>query len=1049
MEPEGNGSAEPAYPASLTTGTAEAHGVTDHIVSHLALVQCEAEAAAYHEHSGEVKLQSAPLSDRSHSEHETQLTPSQHAEPVDGAMKHGDSLGTVCEPVNGACEPEGVLQETGGFCDELPATAKGKRRAKVDKDIEEDQEDGWDWHCSSCGCLQPPQTAVESCGDNVWSKQLLSCDGGCMKSFHIACLDIPTTERQLIIDSEEPWRCVTCMEGTHKCQICDSFDDPGHRPIMRWGDIESVSDIAVVGKRINELWAEKQAAGSSINDDGQVETAVSSASSSSHLKWLTCPDASMQRLRLYTFIRRAACVDDRFSQLAVLSSVLEEKRNIPPATNNMVHNVLARGLQLHANISYSIEHGLAEDVAAALRAYLGLFDTKSSETASYGHTGSIPGVERHLGSVPGLHHYTHEIESSYFPDATPVERIPQTIISLFYLAHMQESAPIPGTVSLLHEWFGEPEGRVRTSHAIITKLAEFFKETADDACDPPDITALLRRFQQYTAEYKDAPTPASGFEHLERIDPCVCCPLPLAGAPKYLLGAPWTGVRKCRHDKCGKYYHYSCLRRLADDAVADADVRRMINHNNSAVPAPLDGDTPSTDDVVGRGAVPLPVYVSVASAIESGYFDKWLEAADQFMKECLHYITSTWRNKPMPQPTVISTEISTLGVSLYGRIRKRIEALGAAQSDNPFQQHAATSHTTSKKKTKKKRNINIGADIPPILSPELIVVVLAGSDHPTVPSSVLQLLQAGDTPSLAEITQADDEDIEGRRDLPGIVTCMTGIECVWTAPAVSSDFLCPRHFCDACEHGEVGVAADLFSEPEASYGGPGNGGIDTSLWIENRRQREQKTLDGLHLPALYPLVLLDGSGAELGAAPPPCAAAEATGEEEGTQEPVSLKDLLDTVAPIARALINQQQGMDNTITIVAADRSKLVRRLLKKISHVKCCWLCPCAYHEKCLPDDAFYGDHSMLCHFHPQEVSRLVEKGEDGPLPLVKAPSFFSFQPTFTHTSIVGMKIAQLPVHPTAPQIWNEDDDRHFWYVCVYVSGWNVMGCLPYILCI
>lgn len=53
----------------------------------------------------------------------------------------------------------------------------------------------------------------------------------------------------------------------------------------------------------------------------------------------------------------------------------------------------------------------------------------------------------------------------------------------------------------------------------------------------------------------------------------------VAGAPSHLVGLPFSGVRPCCAKRCGKFYHYACLRRLSDVAVMDRHIRSAKLHN--------------------------------------------------------------------------------------------------------------------------------------------------------------------------------------------------------------------------------------------------------------------------------------------------------------------------------------------------------------------------------------------------------------------------------------------------------------------------------------
>ena len=46
--------------------------------------------------------------------------------------------------------------------------------------------------------------------------ELLECDGSCLRSFHLACMDL--TEEDIGYGVQ--WLCPDCDKGAHECRIC-------------------------------------------------------------------------------------------------------------------------------------------------------------------------------------------------------------------------------------------------------------------------------------------------------------------------------------------------------------------------------------------------------------------------------------------------------------------------------------------------------------------------------------------------------------------------------------------------------------------------------------------------------------------------------------------------------------------------------------------------------------------------------------------------------------------------------------------------------------
>ena len=152
------------------------------------------------------------------------------------------------------------------------ARAKPRKRNTVpDDDIEavpapEGLADSNDWHCSVCGQLVSPmfkatlgqvlplaggEPASDTPGEVDSSAAdasdlLLSCDGGCMRSFHTSCLALPQDELDRIVagPADAPWTCADCSSGSHTCTLCGRADAAEYAPILRWGAVDSVSDAA-------------------------------------------------------------------------------------------------------------------------------------------------------------------------------------------------------------------------------------------------------------------------------------------------------------------------------------------------------------------------------------------------------------------------------------------------------------------------------------------------------------------------------------------------------------------------------------------------------------------------------------------------------------------------------------------------------------------------------------------------------------------------------------------------------------------------------------
>ena len=85
-----------------------------------------------------------------------------------------------------------------------------------------------DWHCSVCMAFE----REEAEDDDI----LLSCDGPCLRSFHLSCVGLRNPPA-----AEESWLCDSCIEKEHTCFLCG---DSG--PISDVCGVDGCEERAVV-----------------------------------------------------------------------------------------------------------------------------------------------------------------------------------------------------------------------------------------------------------------------------------------------------------------------------------------------------------------------------------------------------------------------------------------------------------------------------------------------------------------------------------------------------------------------------------------------------------------------------------------------------------------------------------------------------------------------------------------------------------------------------------------------------------------------------------
>jgi hypothetical protein len=67
-------------------------------------------------------------------------------------------------------------------------------------------EDHNDWYCSVCMAFEREGAEEED--------ELLSCDGPCLRSFHLSCVGIDA------VPDSDTWLCDACKEKEHTCFLC-------------------------------------------------------------------------------------------------------------------------------------------------------------------------------------------------------------------------------------------------------------------------------------------------------------------------------------------------------------------------------------------------------------------------------------------------------------------------------------------------------------------------------------------------------------------------------------------------------------------------------------------------------------------------------------------------------------------------------------------------------------------------------------------------------------------------------------------------------------
>ncbi len=79
-------------------------------------------------------------------------------------------------------------------------------------------EDANDWHCSICMKISMPTSGLL-----VDKIELVCCDGPCLRSFHMGCLEVDDDGHELFLN--QAWLCDTCTARSGPCFLCNVKDE--------------------------------------------------------------------------------------------------------------------------------------------------------------------------------------------------------------------------------------------------------------------------------------------------------------------------------------------------------------------------------------------------------------------------------------------------------------------------------------------------------------------------------------------------------------------------------------------------------------------------------------------------------------------------------------------------------------------------------------------------------------------------------------------------------------------------------------------------------
>ncbi len=148
--------------------------------------------------------------------------------PIEGALpknQMGPSLrsgGICCSPQQSCTDKVTSLLNSESGDDEDSRTTTEDTQASSTLPDDGDttmcltEEDANDWHCSICMKISAPG------GSLVGKTELVCCDGPCLRSFHMGCLELDDGHEFFL---NQVWLCDLCTDRSGPCFLCNVKDE--------------------------------------------------------------------------------------------------------------------------------------------------------------------------------------------------------------------------------------------------------------------------------------------------------------------------------------------------------------------------------------------------------------------------------------------------------------------------------------------------------------------------------------------------------------------------------------------------------------------------------------------------------------------------------------------------------------------------------------------------------------------------------------------------------------------------------------------------------
>ena len=444
-----------------------------------------------------------------------------------------------------------------------------------------------DWHCSACFCLEPPASTRVSAAEAAAAggtdattaaeqaaalcDTLLSCEAGCLRSFHPACLGWTASDLAAVTAAgDASWSCAACA-GTiqHACFLCNALDPPRYMPTAIAGvpSSSSAPELTLVERGV------VRAPGAAVTADASASVATAAATSSTTRVLFPPTPLELCTAALTSAKAFSASVDSAFTLLK------------------------------------DWQRGPAANLVDAAKAACSKTGSAAAPARTDAGGGSDEAVDPPRGEAPApapsstVQTDVGEADVPTDDEATVHARAKQAAASPRSATQMQKSSVNEGRGGV-GTFVDDPDELWGCDEAADVGGGEVAVSGEVETVGKGHAGA--RRGQGGGAV---ARARASGRRAVSYVPPLV------GGAPSALVGTPFPSTMKCALPHCGRFFHYACLRQLSDTACDDGAAMAAMC---AGVPAPLivPADFLSGDASLARAAAITPHASPLAGTAE-------------------------------------------------------------------------------------------------------------------------------------------------------------------------------------------------------------------------------------------------------------------------------------------------------------------------------------------------------------------------------------------------------------------------------------------------